>query len=105
MRMLTSVMCVGLLAVAQSAPASEDSIDGRVIQVVLPAQDVDTNATLYYHELAELLEHYQIPHALVFGNHDDADYEERRNPKNTSEITNKRPAKTTRQQLATTMME
>jgi hypothetical protein len=46
MRMLSSVMCVGLLAVAQSAPASEDSIDGRVIQVVLPAQDV----TLFYVE-------------------------------------------------------
>jgi predicted MPP superfamily phosphohydrolase len=38
----------------------------------LTANNVDSNATTYYELLAEKLSEYNVPWALIFGNHDDA---------------------------------
>jgi predicted MPP superfamily phosphohydrolase len=37
----------------------------------LTADNVDENATVYYNQLANLLDEYHVPYALIFGNHDD----------------------------------
>jgi predicted phosphodiesterase len=41
----------------------------------LTANDIDQNATAYYRILCEKLKSYQIPWAMVFGNHDDMSLE------------------------------
>jgi DNA repair exonuclease SbcCD nuclease subunit len=43
--------------------------------VVVTSNVLDVNATAYYDRIAELLEAFQIPYALIFGNHDDVDRE------------------------------
>lgn len=43
----------------------------------LTANDCKDNATVYYQQLGDFLTPYGIPWALIFGNHDDADYEAR----------------------------
>jgi hypothetical protein len=61
----------------------------------ITANNIDANATVYYDLIADVLESYAIPYAVIFGNHDDADLELRL-PNGT--ITTK-PAKTSRRQL------
>lgn len=40
------------------------------------ANNIDANATTYYHQLGDMMdEEFQIPYAMVFGNHDDMDRE------------------------------
>ena len=41
----------------------------------ITGNNVDTNATLYYDIIANALEPYAIPYAIIFGNHDDAELE------------------------------
>jgi hypothetical protein len=61
----------------------------------LTGNNVDANATAYYDRLAAFLESFQVPYALIFGNHDDAD----REVGLANRTTIKYPAKTTRTQL------
>jgi hypothetical protein len=61
----------------------------------LTGNNVDENATVYYDLLADLLESFSIPYALIFGNHDDMDLEVRL-PNDSLVI---KPAKTSRRQL------
>lgn len=59
------------------------------------ANNIDANATVYYDLITKVIESFEIPYALIFGNHDDADLELRL-PNGTVVVT---PAKTSRQQL------
>lgn len=40
----------------------------------LTGNDCDANATAYYEQMGEFLEQFDIPWALIFGNHDDSDF-------------------------------
>lgn len=61
----------------------------------LTGNNVDANATLYYDIIANAIESFAIPYALIFGNHDDTDLEVEL-PNGTLVVT---PAKTSRIQL------
>ena len=41
----------------------------------LTANNVDANATTYYKILGDFIDSYKIPWGIIFGNHDDADFE------------------------------
>ena len=43
----------------------------------LTGNNVDENATAYYQMLGEFIDSYHTPWGILFGNHDDADFEER----------------------------
>jgi len=64
----------------------------------LTANNVRNNATAYYRILGERISKYQTPWALIFGNHDDADYEKDVMENNVSVIHHYR-AQTSRRQL------
>lgn len=42
---------------------------------ILTGNNCDENATAYYQQMGEFVESFGIPWAVIFGNHDDADYE------------------------------
>lgn len=63
---------------------------------LLTANNIDRNATTFLHLLAAVIEEFSVPHAILFGNHDDMDLEVR-NPNGTTSYI---PAKTSRSQLA-----
>jgi len=62
----------------------------------LTANNIDRNATAYQELLAERLDRHGIPWATVFGNHDDAPYE---NQDEQGQVIGVHPAKTSRRQL------
>jgi len=64
----------------------------------LTANNIDANATAYLDMLANVLEEFSVPYAMIFGNHDDADFEGSY-PNGTIY---RRPAKTSRTQLLRT---
>ena len=63
----------------------------------LTANNVDANATIYYNLLADAMQ--DVPYAMIFGNHDDADFEKGYYPNGTII---RHHAKTSRMQLLQT---
>lgn len=64
----------------------------------LTANNMDANATAYYKMLCKKLSTYQVPWAMIFGNHDDAPFEQLAQDGNSSHI-RRFPAKTSRRDL------
>jgi Calcineurin-like phosphoesterase len=72
----------------------------------LTANNVDENATAYYEWLGRKINYYGIPWAVIFGNHDDAPFEDPNTiVVNGSVPYNYEPAKTSRRQLVEVLQQ